>query len=93
MLEYGADLWEPCRSRCRHHPAGHAAHARLAADPLERENYEFAMRERFLLGEDRTFLKLASAPHARRARSAIRLLHPPAASIGYRTHAELLLAG
>lgn len=36
---------------------------RLAADPLGRENYEFAMRERFLLREDRTFLKLASAPH------------------------------
>jgi hypothetical protein len=37
---------------------------RLAADPLGRENYEFAKRERFLLREDRTFLKLASAPHA-----------------------------
>ncbi|HWJ88458.1 MAG TPA: NIPSNAP family protein [Pelagibacterium sp.] len=37
--------------------------ARLAADPLGRENYEFSMRERFLLREDRTFLKLASAPH------------------------------
>lgn len=37
--------------------------ARLATDPLGRENYEFAMRERFLLREDRTFLKLASAPH------------------------------
>ena len=36
---------------------------RLAADPLGRENYEFAQRERFLLSEDRTFLKLASAPH------------------------------
>ena len=36
---------------------------RLAADPLGRENYEFAMREKFLLREDRTFLKLASAPH------------------------------
>lgn len=36
---------------------------RLAADPLGRENYEFAQRERFLLREDRTFLKLASAPH------------------------------
>ena len=38
--------------------------ARLAADPLGRENYEFAHRERFLLREDRTFLKLASTPHA-----------------------------
>jgi hypothetical protein len=35
---------------------------RLAADPLGRENYDFAMRERFLLREDRTFLKLVSAP-------------------------------
>ena len=34
--------------------------ARLAADPLGRENYEFAMREKFILREDRTFLKLAS---------------------------------
>lgn len=39
---------------------------RLAADPLGRENYEFARREKFLLREDRTFLTLASAPHARR---------------------------
>lgn len=37
---------------------------RLSADPLGRENYEFAQREKFLLREDRTFLKLASAPHA-----------------------------
>lgn len=36
--------------------------ARLAADPLGRENYEFALKERFLLREDRTWLKLASAP-------------------------------
>ena len=34
--------------------------ARLAADPLGRDNYEFAMREKFILREDRTFLKLAS---------------------------------
>jgi hypothetical protein len=33
---------------------------RLAADPLGRENYEFAQREKFLLREERTFLKLAS---------------------------------
>ena len=39
--------------------------ARLAADPLGCENYLFAQRERFLLREDRLFLKLASAPHAR----------------------------
>jgi hypothetical protein len=38
--------------------------ARLAVDPLARENYEFARRERFLTREDRTFLKLASAPHS-----------------------------
>lgn len=37
--------------------------ARLAADPLGQENYQFAQREKFLLREDRTFLKLASAPH------------------------------
>lgn len=36
--------------------------ARLAADPLGRENYKFAQREKFLLREDRTFLKLASQP-------------------------------
>lgn len=34
-----------------------AYRARLAADPLGRENYAFARRERFLLREDRTFLK------------------------------------
>jgi hypothetical protein len=38
--------------------------ARLAADPAGRANYDFAQREKFLLREDRTFLKLASAPHA-----------------------------
>jgi len=37
-----------------------AYRARLAADPLGRENYEFAMEEKFILREDRTFLKLAS---------------------------------
>lgn len=40
-----------------------AYRARLAADPLGRENYDFAQRERFLLAERRTFLKLASTPH------------------------------
>ena len=40
-----------------------AYRARLANDPLGRENYEFAMREKFLLREDRTWLKLASGPH------------------------------
>lgn len=42
-----------------------AYRARLAADPLGRENYDFAQRERFIRREDRTFLTLASAPHAR----------------------------
>jgi hypothetical protein len=37
--------------------------ARLAQDPLGRENYEFAQSEKFILREDRTFLKLASSPH------------------------------
>lgn len=37
---------------------------RLSADPLGRENYEFAQKNKFLLREDRTFLKLASAPHS-----------------------------
>lgn len=37
--------------------------ARLADDPLGRENYEFAQKEKFLLREDRTWLTLASAPH------------------------------
>lgn len=37
-----------------------AYRARLSADPLGRENYEFAQREKFILREDRTFLKLAS---------------------------------
>lgn len=36
--------------------------ARLADDPLGRENYRFAQSEKFLLREDRTFLKLASHP-------------------------------
>ena len=36
--------------------------ARLAQDPLGRKNYEFAQSEKFLVREDRTFLKLASAP-------------------------------
>jgi hypothetical protein len=40
-----------------------AYRARLAADPLGRENYDFAQREKFILREDRIFLKLASVPH------------------------------
>jgi len=38
---------------------------RLANDPLGRENFEFAQKEKFLLREDRTFLKLVSEPHGR----------------------------
>ena len=34
--------------------------ARLRADPLGRENYEFANREQFIRREDRIFLRLAS---------------------------------
>ncbi len=41
-----------------------AYRARLAADPLGRENYEFASSEKFILREDRTFLKLASGGSA-----------------------------
>jgi hypothetical protein len=37
--------------------------AKLAADPLGRENYDFAMQRKFIRREDRTFLRLASAPH------------------------------
>lgn len=40
-----------------------AYRARLAADPLGRENYAFAQREKFLLREDRTFLKCVSTTH------------------------------
>ena len=36
---------------------------RLSADPLGRENYEFAQSRGFILREDRTWLKLVSAPH------------------------------
>lgn len=37
--------------------------ARLAADPLGQQNYAFAKRERFILKEDRIFLKNMSMPH------------------------------
>jgi hypothetical protein len=40
-----------------------AYRARLAQDPLGKENYAFAQAEKFLLREDRTFLRLASEPH------------------------------
>jgi len=41
-----------------------AYRARLREDPLGRENYEFAKRERFIHKEDRIFLRLVSTPHA-----------------------------
>jgi hypothetical protein len=41
-----------------------AYRARLRDDPLGRQNYEFAKRERFIHREDRIFLRLASGPHA-----------------------------
>jgi len=37
---------------------------RLREDPIGKENYEFARREKFISREDRIFLKLASAPHS-----------------------------
>ena len=40
-----------------------AYRTRLAADPLGQQNYDFAQQEKFILREDRTWLKLASAPH------------------------------
>ncbi|MEJ6401507.1 NIPSNAP family protein [Yoonia sp. 2307UL14-13] len=36
---------------------------KLAADPIGQENYAFAQREKFILREERTFLRLASTPH------------------------------
>lgn len=42
-----------------------AYRSRLAADSLGAENYQFAKRERFILKEDRIFLKNVSLPHAR----------------------------
>ncbi|MDX8450626.1 NIPSNAP family protein [Mesorhizobium captivum] len=43
-----------------------AYRARLAADPAGKANYEFARREKFILKEDRIFLKLVSGPHGPR---------------------------
>ena len=42
-----------------------AYRARLAAHPAGKANYVFAQREKFLRREDRLFLRLASAPHAK----------------------------
>lgn len=41
--------------------------ARIAADPLGRENYNLALREGFIRSESRLFVKLASAPHGERS--------------------------
>jgi hypothetical protein len=43
-----------------------AYRARLKDDPQARENYGFAKRERFILQEDRIFLRRVSLPHAER---------------------------
>ncbi|MEM1159934.1 MAG: NIPSNAP family protein [Pseudomonadota bacterium] len=40
-----------------------AYRARLAASDLGRQNYEFAQAEKFILREDRIFLKRASGAH------------------------------
>ncbi|MEC3862882.1 NIPSNAP family protein [Mesobacterium sp. TK19101] len=40
-----------------------AYRARLSVDPLGAENYAFAQDRKFILREDRTFLKLVSTPH------------------------------
>ncbi len=40
---------------------------RLRISDVGRENYAMAVRERFILKEDRVFLKLASGPHAERS--------------------------
>jgi len=41
---------------------------RLSRDDVGKENFAFAQREKFLLREDRTFLKLVSAPHSKLVR-------------------------
>ena len=41
-----------------------AYRARLRDDPVGRQNFEFARRERFIRREDRIFLRLVSQPHA-----------------------------
>lgn len=45
-----------------------AYRAKLAASELGRKNYEFARNERFILREDRIFLKCISKPHSERPR-------------------------
>lgn len=41
-----------------------AYRAKLRDDPLGRENFEFARRERFIRREDRIFLRRSSGSHA-----------------------------
>jgi hypothetical protein len=41
-----------------------AYRARLRADPLGRDNYDFSQREQFIRREDRLFLRNVSLPHA-----------------------------
>jgi hypothetical protein len=41
-----------------------AYRVRLRDDPLGRENYAFSQREKFILREDRLFLRHVSGPHA-----------------------------
>ncbi len=36
---------------------------RLAQHPIGKENYQFGQKEKFILREERTFLKCASMPH------------------------------
>jgi hypothetical protein len=43
-----------------------AYRARLAADPLGKANYDFAKNARFILEEDRLFLKNVSSPPSRK---------------------------
>jgi hypothetical protein len=45
-----------------------AYRARLKDDPAGRANFEFARKEQFIRREDRLFLRLASAPHAKLVR-------------------------
>ena len=41
-----------------------AYRTRLRESPAGRDNYAFAKRERFIMREDRLFLRLVSTPHA-----------------------------
>ena len=43
--------------------------ARLRADPAGQANYEFSRKEQFIRREDRIFLRLVSAPHAKMVQS------------------------